>query len=142
MRSLRQKQHRFVWVCETSQKSYRLLARAGITRTNSVNQDPLNWPIPPLDLFVDTYPTSATRPEPLFLYAQEVPYKSYAYQTVNIDPPGNGAHSRGGGNHLLGMKWNLLSEDDGAALGLGIRPYVTLPGETPLNGERNGAISR
>jgi ADP-heptose:LPS heptosyltransferase len=36
--SLRQKQHRFVWVCETSQKSYRLLARAGITRTNSINQ--------------------------------------------------------------------------------------------------------
>jgi len=36
--SLRQQQHRFVWVCETSSKSYRLLARAGITRANSINQ--------------------------------------------------------------------------------------------------------
>jgi hypothetical protein len=35
---LRQKQHRFVWLCETSKKSYRLLARAGITRANSINQ--------------------------------------------------------------------------------------------------------
>jgi heptosyltransferase-2/heptosyltransferase-3 len=35
---LRQEQHRFVWVCETSDKSYRLLARAGITRANSINQ--------------------------------------------------------------------------------------------------------
>jgi heptosyltransferase-2/heptosyltransferase-3 len=38
VRELRQKQHRFVWVCETSRKSYKLLARAGITRDNSVNQ--------------------------------------------------------------------------------------------------------
>ena len=38
VRLLRQKQHRFVWVCETSRKSYRLLERAGITRANSVNE--------------------------------------------------------------------------------------------------------
>ena len=38
VRTLRQKRHRFVWVCETSRKSYRLLARAGIGRSNSVNQ--------------------------------------------------------------------------------------------------------
>ena len=100
-------------------------------RTNSVNQDPLNWPVPPLDLFVDLYPTSAARTEPLFLYAQEVPYKTYDYQTVNIDPPGNGAHSRSRGNYLLGLKWNLLSEDRGNAFGFGIRPYVELAGETP-----------
>ncbi|MCP4874258.1 MAG: glycosyltransferase family 9 protein [Gammaproteobacteria bacterium] len=31
-------QHQYVWVCETSQKSYRLLARAGIERDNSANQ--------------------------------------------------------------------------------------------------------
>jgi heptosyltransferase-2/heptosyltransferase-3 len=36
--ALRQKQHRFVWVCETAAKSYRLLARAGITRANSITQ--------------------------------------------------------------------------------------------------------
>ena len=38
VRTLRQREHRFVWVCETSRKSYRLLARAGITRANSINQ--------------------------------------------------------------------------------------------------------
>jgi len=36
--ALRRKQHRFVWICETSLKSYRLLARAGITRANSATQ--------------------------------------------------------------------------------------------------------
>jgi len=30
--------HQYVWVCETSARSYRLLARAGITRSNSANQ--------------------------------------------------------------------------------------------------------
>ncbi|MCP4470315.1 MAG: glycosyltransferase family 9 protein [Gammaproteobacteria bacterium] len=38
VRQLKHKQHRFVWVCETSRKSYRLLERAGITRDNSINQ--------------------------------------------------------------------------------------------------------
>jgi ADP-heptose:LPS heptosyltransferase len=38
VQQLRQQQHRFVWVYETSAKSYRLLARAGITRANSINQ--------------------------------------------------------------------------------------------------------
>ena len=38
VRALRERQHRFVWICETSQKSYRLLARAGITPANSVNE--------------------------------------------------------------------------------------------------------
>jgi heptosyltransferase-2/heptosyltransferase-3 len=38
VRQLKLKQHRFVWVCETSRKSYKLLARAGITRDNSINQ--------------------------------------------------------------------------------------------------------
>ncbi len=38
VKTLRQAQHQFVWVCETNRKSYRLLARAGITRANSINQ--------------------------------------------------------------------------------------------------------
>lgn len=38
VQTLQQHRHRFVWVCETSKKSYRLLARAGITRDNSINQ--------------------------------------------------------------------------------------------------------
>ncbi len=38
VQTLRQRNYRFVWVAETSDKSYRLLARAGITRANSINQ--------------------------------------------------------------------------------------------------------
>lgn len=38
VQTLRQRSHRFVWIAETSSKSYRLLARAGITRANSINQ--------------------------------------------------------------------------------------------------------
>jgi len=36
--ALKSHRHQYVWVCETSSKSYRLLARAGITRSNSANQ--------------------------------------------------------------------------------------------------------
>ena len=35
---LKAHQHQYVWVCETNARSYRLLARAGITRRNSANQ--------------------------------------------------------------------------------------------------------
>ena len=38
VRTLKSHRHQYVWVCETSRKSYRLLARAGITRSNSANQ--------------------------------------------------------------------------------------------------------
>ncbi len=38
VRTLKSNRHRFVWVCETSNKSYRLLARAGINQSNSVTQ--------------------------------------------------------------------------------------------------------
>ena len=38
VRTLRQHRHRFVWICETNDKSYRLLARAGIRRDNNVSQ--------------------------------------------------------------------------------------------------------
>jgi heptosyltransferase-2/heptosyltransferase-3 len=35
---LKSYQHQYVWICETSSKSYRLLARAGISRSSSANQ--------------------------------------------------------------------------------------------------------
>jgi heptosyltransferase-2/heptosyltransferase-3 len=35
---LKSHQHQYVWICETSSKSYRLLARAGIDRGSSANQ--------------------------------------------------------------------------------------------------------
>jgi heptosyltransferase-2/heptosyltransferase-3 len=38
VRTLRSRDYRFVWVCETSRKSYRLLERAGISRANCANQ--------------------------------------------------------------------------------------------------------
>lgn len=36
--TLKSHQHQYAWVCETSAKSYRLLARAGIDRSSSANQ--------------------------------------------------------------------------------------------------------
>jgi len=36
--ALKSHRHKFAWVCETSSKSYRLLARAGINRSGSANQ--------------------------------------------------------------------------------------------------------
>ena len=41
VRTLKSNQHQFVWVCETSTKSYRLLARAGIGHGNSARQPEL-----------------------------------------------------------------------------------------------------
>jgi len=109
-----------------------LFARVSPTlRTNSVGQDPVNWPIPPLDLFVDTYPNPAVRSEPYFMFAQEFPYKTYPYWSTNIDPPGNGAFATSTGDNLFGLKFNLVSEDQGAWGGFGIRPYVELSTETP-----------
>lgn len=102
-----------------------------VIRTNSVGQDPVGYPIPPLDLFIDTYPDSALRPEPYFMIAQDFPYKTYAYPAVLIDPPGNGAFARSSGDIVFGFKANALSEDRGHGLGLGFRAYVEIPMETP-----------
>ena len=41
VRELREARHRFAWICETDVRSYRLLARAGIDRGNSVCQPDL-----------------------------------------------------------------------------------------------------
>jgi hypothetical protein len=46
-------------------------------RVNSANLDPLRFPVPPLDLFVDTYPTLAVRKGAKFLYVPTLPYKTY-----------------------------------------------------------------
>lgn len=114
-----------------------------VVRTNSVGQDPVGFPIPPLDLFVDIYPSPASRPGPLFLFAQEVPYKSYNAATEVINPPGHGAFSSSSGAITLGAKVNLLSEDREDPMGLGLRGYVDIPTEepwynTPRWGERAG----
>jgi hypothetical protein len=104
---------------------------APVLRTNSVNQDPVGYPVPPLDLFVDLYPTPALRQQPYFLYAQEVPYKSYYIAGVKIEPPGHGAFGSSTGGYGFGGKVNLFSEDRGSLFGLGVRGYVEIPTESP-----------
>jgi len=104
---------------------------APVLRTNSVNQDPIGYPVPPLDLFVDVYPTPALRQQPYFLYAQEVPYKSYYISGVKIEPPGHGAFGSSSGVYGFGGKVNLLSEDRSDRFGLGARAYVDIPTESP-----------
>jgi hypothetical protein len=107
------------------------LRASPVLRTNSVGLDPLGFPFPPLDLFVDTYPSPANRVGPMFLFAQEVPFKSYDFPTVVINPPGHGSFSQSSGDIALGGKVNLLSEDRGNRLGLGLRAYVEIPTEKP-----------
>lgn len=98
-------------------------------RTNSVGQDPVGYPVPPLDLFVDIYPNDATRPQPYFMHDQEAPYKTYFVPDVTIDPPGHGAFASSTGDILLGGKIALTSEERDDALGFGIRGYVQIPTE-------------
>ncbi len=102
-----------------------------VLRTNSVGQEPVGFPVPPLNLFIDTSPTTASRPGPVFMFAQEVPYKFYDVRSVRIDPPGHGAFAQSSGNILLGGKFNLLSEDRGNRFGFGVRTYAEIPTEEP-----------
>jgi hypothetical protein len=102
-----------------------------VLRTNSVNQDPIGYPVPPLDLFVDVYPSPALRQQPYFLFAQEVPYKSYYMAGVKIEPPGHGAFGSSSGGIAFGGKVNLISEDRGSRFSFGVRGYVEIPSESP-----------
>ena len=102
-----------------------------VLRTNSVGQDPFGYPVPPLDLFIDLHPHPADRAEPFFLYAQEAPYKTYFVPGVEVRPPGDGGFASSSGDTSLGFKVNLLSEDQGCVLGLGLRAYAEFPTETP-----------
>jgi hypothetical protein len=97
-------------------------------RVNSANLDPLRFPVPPLDLFVDTYPTPADRSGPKFLFVPTVPYKTY--NPVNLTE--TGAFSSSTGDSIFGAKVNLRSEDRGNAIGLGVRGFIEVPTETPL----------
>jgi hypothetical protein len=110
-----------------------------VVRTNAVNLDPLAYPIPPLDLIVDTYPTAANRTEPYFLFAPEVPYKTYDVPTVRVVPPSWGAFSSSSGDLTVGGKVSLLSERRGNPLGLGVHGYVVIPTEKPEGNTANWA---
>jgi hypothetical protein len=102
-----------------------------VLRTNSVGQDPFGYPVPPLDLFIDTFPSSARRPGPYFLYPQEAPYKTFFVPGVIVKPPGDGGFGASSGDLSFGLKHNILSEERGNCLGLGIRGYLEVPTETP-----------
>jgi hypothetical protein len=110
-----------------------------VVRTNAVNLDPLDYPVPPLDLVVDTYPTVADRAQPYFLYPQEVPYKTYDFPTTRVVPPSWGAFSQSSGNIAVGGKVSLLSENRGNPLGLGVQGYVEIPTEHPEGNTANWA---
>jgi len=97
-------------------------------RANSAHQDPERFPIPPLDLFVDTYPTSALRSEPYFMFVPNLPYKTYNPENLTE----TGAFSSSSGDNAFGFKVNLLSEDRGNAVGIGVRGFIEIPTETPL----------
>jgi len=96
-------------------------------RVNSANLDPLRFPVPPLDLFVDTYPTRAVRNGPKFLYVPTLPYKTY--NPINLTE--TGAFSSSTGDNIFGAKVNFLSEDRGDFIGLGVRGFVEVPTENP-----------
>ena len=110
-----------------------------VLRTNAVNLDPLAYPVPPLDLIVDTYPTVADRTEPYFLFPPEVPYKTYDVPTVRVIPPSWGAFSSSSGDLTVGGKVSLLSERRGNPLGLGVHGYVVIPTEKPEGNTANWA---
>jgi hypothetical protein len=97
-------------------------------RVNSANLNPLTFPVPPLDLFVDTFPTAAERSSAKFLFSPMVPYKTY--NPANLTE--TGAFSSGSGDSVFGAKMNLRSEDRGDAFGLGVRGFIEVPTEKPL----------
>lgn len=100
-------------------------------RNDAVALHPTGYPVPPLDLFIDTYPNDATRAGPILMFAQETPYKTYRVRDVNITPPGNGAFASSTGDASIGGKINLLSEDRGDRLGFGIRGSLDIATERP-----------
>jgi hypothetical protein len=102
-----------------------------VLRTNAVNLDPLAYPVPPLDLVIDTYPTAADRTEPYFLFVPEVPYKTYDVPTTRVIPPSWGAFSTSSGDLTIGGKVSLLSERRRNPLGLGVHGYLVVPTEKP-----------
>jgi hypothetical protein len=108
-----------------------------VLRANAVNLDPLAYPVPPLDLIVDTYPTAASRTEPYLLFAPETPYKTYDVPTTRVIPPSWGAFSSSSGDVTIGGKVSLLSERRGNALGLGVHGYVAVPTEKPEGNTAN-----
>jgi hypothetical protein len=96
-------------------------------RANSAHQDPERFPVPPLDLFVDTYPTSAIRSGPYFMLVPTLPYKTYNVANKTE----TGAFSASSGENVFGAKFNLRSQTRGNPFGIGFRGYIEIPTEAP-----------
>ena len=100
-------------------------------RSDAINLDPLRFPVPPLDLIVDLYPNEALRPEPHFLLAQEIPFKTYFIPPEAERGEGLAAFGRSSGDTVMGLKFNLLERSRSGHSGLGLQGYVELPTEEP-----------
>jgi hypothetical protein len=96
-------------------------------RANSAHQDPVSFPVPPLDLFVDSYPSKALRTGPYFMFVPTLPYKTFNFANVTE----TGAFSASGGENVFGAKFNLRSENRGSPFGIGFRGYIEIPTEAP-----------
>ena len=99
--------------------------------SNSDNLDPLRFPVPPLELVVDTFPTLAVRTPPFFNFSQEAPFKNYWVPGVQAQPALAFPFSRSSGDRIVGLKFSGLSEAREQRFGLGFQGYVELPGERP-----------
>jgi len=100
-------------------------------RTNSVNQDPLRFPPPPVDMVVDVFPTVADRSEPWLMFTQEAPYKTYFLPGVGVRVPTRGAHGRSTGDVIVGLKKNFMMDGQNGPFSFGVMGYAELPTETP-----------
>ncbi|HVQ62983.1 MAG TPA: hypothetical protein VMT78_00535 [Terriglobia bacterium] len=96
-------------------------------RANGAQLEPVKFPAPPLDLFVDAYPTSALRSGPYFMFAQSLPYKTVSPTNMTE----TGAFSSSTGDNVFGLKVNLRSQDRGDGAGIGVRGFIEVPTETP-----------
>ena len=96
-------------------------------RANSAHQEPVRFPVPPLDLFVDTYPNSALRSGPYFMFVPTLPYKTFNPENLTE----TGAFSSSSGENVFGAKFNVRSESRGNPVGIGFRGYIEIPTEAP-----------
>jgi len=97
-------------------------------RANAAHMEPVRFPVPPLDLFVDTYPTSALRSGPYFMFVPSLPYKTYDPKYLTE----TGAFSSSAGDSLFGIKMNLRSQSRGDPVGIGVRAFVETPTGKPV----------
>jgi hypothetical protein len=131
-------QYSFQFAIGVTKRTEVFVSGMPVLRTNAVNLDAVDYPVPPLDLFIDTYPTVANRSQPYFLFPPDVPYKTYNIPTVHLNPPSHGVFSHAPGPFMVGGKVNVLSEKRGDRLGLAVQGYVEIPTEHPVGNTMKG----